>query len=108
MEPARKLSLSHQRQRLIETLQRINFGKIERIPFRDGQPELSDASKVFREHKFRSESGPNRHLATEDFAIKRQLVELFHYFDEQVDGEIELLEVQNGLPFRMTVIESAA
>ena len=108
MEPARKSSLSHQRQRLVETLQRISFGKIERIPFRDGQPELSDASKVFREHKFRSETGPNRHFPTEDFAIKRQLVELFHYFDEQVNAEIELLEIQNGLPFRMTVIESAA
>ncbi len=107
MELARKSSLSHQRQRLVETLQRINFGKIVRIPFRDGQPELGDTSKVFREHKFRSENGPNKHLATEDFAIKRQLVELFHYFDEQVNGEIELLEVQNGLPFRMTVIESA-
>ena len=87
MEPARKSSLSHQRQRLVETLQRISFGKIERIPFREGQPELSGASKVIREHKFRSDNSPNKHFPTEDFAIKRQLVELFHYFDEQVNGD---------------------
>ena len=108
MELVHKTSLSLQRQLLLETLQRINFGRLERIRFRGGQPELSDDSRIIREHKFSGENGPRPETSKSDFAIKRPLVELFRYFDQRGDGEIDVLEVKHGLPFRMIVIESVA
>ncbi|TWU61943.1 hypothetical protein [Crateriforma conspicua] len=108
MELIHKSSLSLQRQLLVETLQRINFGRLELIRFRSGQPELHDESKIVREHKFSAENGPRPESDKSDFTLKRPLVELFQYFDQQVDGEINVLEVKHGLPFRMIVIEPAA
>jgi hypothetical protein len=107
MELVQKTSLSLQRQLFLETLQQINFGRIERIRFRDGQPELSDESRIVREHKFMGENGPHRESKNNDFPIKRPLSELFRYFDQQVNGEIESLEIKHGLPFRMIVVEFA-
>ncbi|QDV62499.1 hypothetical protein [Crateriforma conspicua] len=108
MELIHKSSLSLQRQLLVETLQRVNFGRLEHIRFRSGQPELHDDSKIVREHKFSAENGPRPESDKSDFTLKRPLVELFQYFDQRVDGEIDVLEVKHGLPFRMIVIEPAA
>ena len=55
-----------------------------------------------------AENGPRPESDKSDFTLKRPLVELFQYFDQQVDGEINVLEVKHGLPFRMIVVEPAA
>jgi hypothetical protein len=107
MELLNKSSLSLQRQFLIETLQRINFGRLENLRFKDGQPILDETARVFREHKFGSENGPRPESTKADFALKKQLAELFRYFDERGDGVVQSLEVKHGLPFRMIVIETA-
>jgi hypothetical protein len=107
MELLNKSSLSLQRQFLIETLQRINFGRLENLRFKAGEPILDETSKIFREHKFGSENGPRPESTKIDFALKKQLAELFRYFDDRRDGIVESLEVKHGLPFRMVVIETA-
>lgn len=108
MELVNKSSLSLQRQLLVETLQRINFGRLDNLRFKSGEPFLDESSTIVREHKFAGENGPRPESAKEDFALKKQVVELFRYFDDRRDGVIETLEVKHGLPFRMVVIEQAA
>lgn len=102
-----KGSLSPQRQHLIREMQRINFGRFDCLVIRSGEPILDPRPSVIREHKFGGENGPRAELATEDFLLKQQLVELFAFFDQVRDGIIEVLEIKHGLPFRMIVREAA-
>lgn len=103
-----KASLSPARRQLLELLQQINFGRLESLEVRDGQPVLSPRPLVVREHKFGGENGPRPELTSPDFALKQQVVELFEFFDEMQDGVIDVLEIKHGLPFRMVVREVAA
>ena len=96
------------RRTLIELMQRLNFGRIERLTIRGGQPVLDPHPAIVREHKFGGENGPRPELSTHDFLLKQQVVELFAFFDERRDGLIDVLEVKHGLPFRMTVREVPA
>lgn len=89
-------------------MQRINFGRIEGLKFAAGEPVLDPRPVLVREHKFGGENGPRAELATNDFLLKQQVVELFAFFDQLRDGEIEVLEIKHGLPFRMIVREVAA
>ncbi|MCU0720217.1 MAG: hypothetical protein MUC83_10980 [Pirellula sp.] len=60
-----------------------------------------------REVKFGSENGARTEDGLADFELKQQVRELLDFLDEKRDGVIELLEVRNGLPFRMVIVESA-
>lgn len=103
-----KASLSPQRRRLVELLQRINFGRIEGLLVEAGEPVLDPLPDVRYEYKFGGDNGPRPELGRPDFALKAQLVELFEHLDRIVEGGIDVLEVKHGLPFRMIVSESGA
>ena len=95
---ANKASLSPARRRLLEILQKINFGRIENLSIRDGEPVLDPLPSIHREIKFGGESGPRPELGTADCCLKEQHVQLFDVFDQLQNGVIATLEVQNGLP----------
>jgi hypothetical protein len=99
--------LSVARQRLIRLLQNTNFGKIESLAFEGGEPVFEKSVRRQREVKFGSENGSRAEDCLTDFELKQQVLELFDFFDEKRDGVIELLEVRNGLPFRMVIVECA-
>jgi hypothetical protein len=86
-------------------MQSLNFGRIERLPVRDGEPILDPPPRIIREFKFGAENGPRHELAAGDFLLKGQVVELFKHFAALGTATIEVLEVKNGLPFRMLVAE---
>jgi hypothetical protein len=94
-----KSALSESRQRLVELFQRINFGRIEYLEIRDGQPVLTPPPCVIREHKFCGENSPRPELASNNFVLKAQLVDLFKLFDELRNGTIAVLTIKHGLPF---------
>lgn len=100
-----KASLSTARRQLLEMLQQINFGRLESLVVRNGEPILDPMPRRVLEIKFDSENGPRPELGITDFLLKQQIVELFDYFDELRDGVIDALEVKHGLPFRMIVTE---
>jgi len=102
-----KSALSPNGARLVELMQRVNFGRIEQLVIADGEPVLDPPPRIIREIKFGGENGPRPEAGIEDFALKAQVVELFHTFDDLRDGVIEVLEIKHGLPFRMAV-EAAA
>lgn len=103
-----KSAHSRSRAAFIELMQRVNFGRIEGLAIRSGEPALDPPPTVVREHKFAGENGPRPELKIDDFLLKRQVVELFDYFDELQDGVIDVIEIKHGLPFRMAVREVAA
>ena len=103
-----KQDVSACRANLLKLMQRINFGRIERLLIRDGEPVLTPRPPVYCERKFGGENGPRSELVAANFLLKQQVVELFAFFDQQRDGTIDLLEIKHGLPFRMVVAEVPA
>ncbi len=103
-----KSTLTPQRRALLEVLQQLNFGRLEDLHIRSGEPVMDTPPRIIREVKFGAENGPRSDQHKADFLLKSQLVELFSFFDEFRDGCISVLEVKHGLPFRLVVAHSAA
>jgi hypothetical protein len=102
-----KHSLSAARQHLVELFQEINFGRVEQLEVRDGEPVFEPPPRVFREVKFGRTNGPNPARGKDDFLLKDTVRELFELFDRERALLIENLDLQHGLPVRMTVAGGA-
>mgnify|MGYP000617584309 CR=1 FL=1 len=103
-----KSSVSHARVRLVELMQRINYGRVEGLSVRRGEPVMEPPPRVVREIKFGGDNGPRPEVGKADFTLKVQVRELFAQLESLGDGVIECIEVKHGLPFKMTVEEDAA
>lgn len=103
-----KSALSPARSRLVVLMQDIDFGRVEELVVRNGEPVLDRPPRVIREVKFAGENGPRPELAKKDFALKAQVREMFAQFDALGNCVILCLEVKHGLPFRMQIEETAA
>ena len=104
----RKSSLTPSQQKLLAEMQRINFGRICDLVVRDGQPVMDRPPRVVREIKFGGDNGPRPEAAKGDFSLKAQVRDLFVQLEALGDGVIPCIEIQRGLPFRMTVEEVCA
>ena len=100
-----KSSLSSVQQALVEQMQRVNFGRIEHLPVRDGQPVWADQSRVIRKVKLGGENTPRAESGYGDFELKRQVVDMFDQLERIGDGLIRSLEIKHGLPFAMDIEE---
>ena len=98
-----KSQLPASRRRLVELMQRINFGRIEHLAVRGGEPVLDPPPRVVREIKIGGENGPRAEVRSDDFCLKRQVTELFDHLRELGNGVVESLEIKHGLPFRLMV-----
>lgn len=101
-----KASLSAGRRRLLETMQRLNFGRIEDLEIRGGDPVFNPAPRFVQDIKLGGENGPRPELGATDFVLKSQVAEFFDYLSRLGDGTVETIEVKHGLPFKL-VIEMA-
>jgi hypothetical protein len=104
----RMASLPPARRRLLALLQQVNFGRLESLIVVNGQPVFDPPPRLVHEIKFGGENGPRQKLATADFVLKSQVVELMTFFDQLQNGTIDTLEVKHGLPFRMIFTEVPA
>ena len=107
LAPRTKCDLGTRRQRLVELLQEVRFGRIEDLAVRDGEPVWTPPPRVLRDVRFGKASGPHPMRDTQDFALRREVVELFEFFDREQTADIALLEVHHGLPHRMVVATEA-
>ena len=102
-----KSSLSAPRRRLLEAMQRLNFGRIEGLEIRNGEPVFQPAPRIIQDIKIGGENGPRPELSIEDFALKSAVIELFDHLSRIGDGTLESIEIKYGMPFRL-VVEQAA
>lgn len=104
-----KASLTPERRCLLELMQRINFGRIEGLQVRRGQPCIdgANAPRVIHEVKFGVENGPRPEASVDDFVLKAQIIELFEFFDRVQDADIAVLIIKHGLPFGLHVEQVA-
>lgn len=105
MSVSSKSSLSPARRRLLELMQSINFGRIEFMDVRDGEPVLDPLPHVVREIKLGGDNGPRPEVAIADFCLKAQVVDLWEKLDELGTGTVVSLEVKHGLPFQIVIPE---
>ena len=105
MNALSKQSVSPARRQLVELMQRVNFGRIEGLVVRDGDPVFDDRSppRVVLEVKFGGDNGPRPESSIADFSLKTQVADLFAHLNRLGNGRIEALTVKHGLPFGMHV-----
>lgn len=95
-------ALTPARQRLVELVRTIHFGRIENLMVRDGQPLFDSGETVVKEVKFGGENTPRTGHATAP--LTDRTVEMFRYFDSLGDCHVRFLEVKHGRPFKMNVV----
>jgi hypothetical protein len=102
---SRKLDLSCNQLGLLEVLQKIRYGRIERLLVRDGEPDLSGI-RWRRTVKLGGENGPHPCTDTRDFALRREVIDFFRGLRELGDAELTDIEIRNGIPFKFDVCGS--
>jgi len=103
-----KMDLSPARRRLVELMQRLNFGRLEGLRVRNGEPFFDPPPRVIRSVKLGGDNGLRREASKEDFSIKAKVIELFDILDQIGNGVIERIDIAEGLPCSMTYQEDAA
>lgn len=98
-------SLSRSGRRLVCLMQRINFGRIEGLAVRQGEPCFEPPPRICRDVKFGGDNAQRPESSLPEFVLKKQVVELLSEFTEMGDSIVLWLEVRHGLPFRMRVEE---
>lgn len=97
-------SLTDSQRRLLRLMREMYFGRIEGLCIHNGEPVFDDEPpRVFQQFKFGANDGPRPREPSEDFCLKAQMVEFFDCLRTLGDAEVESLEIQHGLPFRMSV-----
>jgi hypothetical protein len=100
--------LSPNRRRLLEAMQRLNFGRIEDLEIRSGEPTFSPAPRIIQDIKLGGvDNGRRPELDREDFVLRSCVIELFDHLEHLGDGTVSAIEVRYGLPVRLVVDRSA-
>jgi hypothetical protein len=94
-------SLTKASQELVAWMQRLEFGRIEHLAIRGGEPILASA-RIVREIKLGVQT-PEQEWPADNFELKLPVIELFERLEEIRDGEIDLIEIRHGLPFRLVL-----
>jgi hypothetical protein len=102
-QPTAKSDLSEGQRRLVELLQRINFGRIEHLRVRGGLPLFEPAPRIIRTLKMGADNQPRSEAELQDFSLKRQTIEMLQVIADLGEGEILLIEAKNGLAFSMEI-----
>jgi hypothetical protein len=95
--------LSPSWQRLLRLLQTVNFGRVEELEIRNGEPLFSPAPRVFLDLKLDVADGPRPESRLDTFELRRQVERFIDQASRLKDGTVERIEVRHGLPFRMVI-----
>ena len=102
-----KLSLSPERRRLVEIMQKIGFGQIQGLQVRSGQPVFAPAPRVVRKIKMGGQNAARSEIARRDFELKKEVRELLGHMSHLRDGIVARIEVKHGLPFSIDIEQDA-
>ena len=99
MNPAiTKSSLKPGQARLIELMQALNFGRVEELQVRGGQPFFDPRPRVIQKVKIGADNTARPEFLSADFRLKNGIVELLAMIERLRDGEVRSIEVRCGLP----------
>ena len=97
--------LSPRWERLLRKMQTLNFGTVNDLEVRDGEPVLDPPPRFTRTVKFGADNGARPEASVRDFALKSRVREFIDELASIGAGTITRIEVKNGLPFLMDLDE---
>ena len=97
--------LSAPRQKLVRMCQTVNYGQIQGVAVRGGDPIFEPAPMAVIEAKLYRDDGPRPELALTDFALRDDVRRLMTRLDDLKNGTIQCIDVRAGIP-REVVLES--
>ena len=100
-QPITKSVLSDSQSRLVELLQRLNFGRVEGLHVRNGEPVFDPAPRVVQKVKMGADNSPRPEAALRDFLLKHQTIEMLQAIADLGEGKVLTIEVKNGLCFSL-------
>ncbi|MCE5322413.1 hypothetical protein LLG46_03740 [bacterium] len=100
-----QLQITEAQKRLLQLMQEIHYGKVEDLVISDGEPVMGLPVKVLRDVKLSGESSRKPILADCDNLDKPQVVEMLRQFRRLGDGVVQLVEIHDGLPFRIHIVD---
>ncbi len=100
-----RAALTPARRRLVEMMQEINFGRIEGLEVRYGEPVLDPPPKAARQMVFGRRNGTNAGDANHGITLNKKVAELFEVFDREQTFRVLELVIDDGMPVRMTVAD---
>lgn len=100
MSPRTKHNLSPARRRLVELMSETQFGHIDKLVIRAGEPVFEPMPSITRELKFGGDPERAPACTSGEFTLKRHVVEFFEQLDRMRDGVIDRLEIKHDVPFR--------
>jgi hypothetical protein len=89
--------------RFVAAMQRVGYGSFESLRIRVGELVLDPWPTTVWSVKFGNASANQPDARSGEFALKKQVVELFAHVRAVNDGVIRVLEVRGGLPFSMEI-----
>jgi len=95
--------LSAPERTLVRILQSINFGSIEMLVVRGGEPVFSPEPTVLVEVKLDAERAPRPERDIADFELRTEIIRLLAQIELLGDGSVERIEVRHGIPWRMVI-----
>ena len=90
---------------LLRIIRECQFGRIENLPVRDGQPVFNSDVKVVRAARLGGDGPGTKLVAGDEFELKRPVRDLFDELARLGNGTVVRLEFRHGLPY---LLETAA
>ena len=84
---------------LVELMHEHQFGRIENMPVRAGEPVFNGDVKLVRVARLGSGNHAANLTRSNEFDLKRQVRDLFEELERLQDGTVIRLEFRHGLPF---------
>jgi len=102
-QPIAKSVLSEAQSRLVELLQRLNFGRIEGLQVREGVPVFEPPPRIVQKLKMGGDNAPRPEADLQDFRLNRPTIDMLRAIANLRDGVILSIDVKHGLAFVLEI-----
>jgi hypothetical protein len=96
--PLRTQDLSPQQRSLVDLMREHQFGRIENMSVREGQPVIGQHLRIVHATRLGCEGSRTKVPRTSEFELKRAVCDLFDELARLDNGTVVRLEFKQGLP----------
>ena len=92
--------------RLLQIMRECQFGRIENLPVRDGQPVFDGGVKVVRATRLGGKGLGTKLVSSDEFELKLAVRDLFGELTRLGKGTVVRVEFRHGLPSLLEMAQS--